>query len=177
MKWVLIGGCVILGLVALVLVVGLCIPRTHRASRSVRIAKPIGEVWQAVHDAARQPEWRKDVQNVAILPLQDGKMVVRELNDFGTLTYIYEVDEPPHRLVGRLLDEGQGYGGSWTYELVPEAGGTRVTVTEDGWISNPFFRFMARFIFGYDATLDRYLVALGRRFDERVVPAGAPGGD
>jgi hypothetical protein len=34
---------------------------------------------------------------------------------------------------------------------------TRVTITEDGKIYNPFFRFMARYAFGYTASLQTYL--------------------
>lgn len=75
-------------------------------------------------------------------------------------------DDPPRRLVGRIVDTGAPFGGSWTYQVTPVDGGSRVSVTEDGWVSNPIFRFMARFVFGYHSTLDSYLRALGRRFGD-----------
>ena len=40
------------------------------------------------------------------------------------------------------------------------------TITENGEIYNPFFRFMARFVFGYTATMETYLKALGKKFGE-----------
>ncbi|HZD05714.1 MAG TPA: hypothetical protein VE173_12380, partial [Longimicrobiales bacterium] len=62
-----------------------------------------------------------------------------------------------------IADEGLPFGGTWTYVLEPDAGGTRVTLTEDGEIYNPFFRFMARFVFGYDGTMRSYLDGLEAR--------------
>ncbi len=41
-----------------------------------------------------------------------------------------------------------------------------VTITENGEIYNPFFRFMARFVFGYTVTMETYLKALGKKFSE-----------
>jgi hypothetical protein len=38
---------------------------------------------------------------------------------------------------------------------------TRVTIVEDGKIYNPFFRFMAHYVFGYTQTMQSYLRDLG----------------
>jgi hypothetical protein len=65
---------------------------------------------------------------------------------------------------------GGAFGGTWTYELASDGTGTRISVTEAGWISNPIFRFMSRFLFGYYGSLDKYLKALGSRFGETVQP-------
>jgi hypothetical protein len=43
-----------------------------------------------------------------------------------------------------------------------------LTITERGQISNPVFRFMARYVFGYHATMQEYLASLGRKFGEPV---------
>lgn len=48
--------------------------------------------------------------------------------------------------------------------------GALVTVTERGFVRNPIFRFLARFVFGYSSTLDAYLKALGKKFGEDVSP-------
>ena len=78
---------------------------------------------------------------------------------------------PPRRLVTQIDPmAGGAFGGTWTYELAPEATGTRISVTETGWIGNPIFRFMSRFLFGYYGSLDKYLTALGTRFGETVQP-------
>ncbi len=173
MKWLYIVLASLAGLVALVALIGMFVPRTHRATRVVRIRQPIAEVWRVIRDAAAHPSWRDGVKKVEILPPQDGKAVVRETSGFGVLTFQYEVEEPPRTLVTRILDEDQPFGGTWTFALAEESGATRVAITEDGWISNPMFRFLSRFVFGYEATLDGYLSSLARKFGEDAVPTAA----
>jgi hypothetical protein len=48
-------------------------------------------------------------------------------------------------------------------------GFTAVRITENGEVGNPVFRFMARFVFGYTATIDTYLIALGQKFGEQTI--------
>ena len=43
-------------------------------------------------------------------------------------------------------------------------------ITEDGVIHNVLFRFMARFVFGYEGTARAYLAALGKKLGEPVAP-------
>jgi len=71
--------------------------------------------------------------------------------------------EPPRVLVARIADPKLPFGGTWTYEITPDAGGSRLTITENGEIYNPLFRFMARFIFGYEGTIQSYLSSLEKR--------------
>ena len=46
-----------------------------------------------------------------------------------------------------------------------------VRITEDGEIYNPIFRFVSRFVMGYETTMKQYLSSIGRRYTE--VPADA----
>ena len=61
-----------------------------------------------------------------------------------------------------------GLGGTWTYEIRPEEDGSTLTITENGSVSNLFFRFMSRYVFGYTATIETYLVDLGHKFGEEA---------
>jgi hypothetical protein len=56
--------------------------------------------------------------------------------------------------------------GTWTFEFVPDGGGTRLTITERGEVYNPNFRFMSRFVFGHTATMDAFFESLGKRVGE-----------
>ena len=58
----------------------------------------------------------------------------------------------------------------WTYVFTAEESNTRVTITEDGVVSNVIFRFLSRYAFGHTATIDTYLTALGKQFGESVEP-------
>ena len=94
----------------------------------------------------------------------------REEGKNGTVNYELAEDVPPSRMVTRILDTDLGYGGKWTYVFTAENGGTRVTITEDGEVSNVLFRFMSRYVFGQTATLDGYLTPLAKKFGESATP-------
>lgn len=171
MKWVLIvlGG--VIGLVVLMALVGAFLPRDHRATSMITLRQAPDSVWQVVRDLGGAGAWWPEVKEVSRLPDRDGKETWRQkMRDFDAAFLVLE-STAPVRLVTQI-DGGKGaaFGGTWTYELAAVDGGTRVTVTEAGWISNPIFRVMAR-LFGFYGTLDSYLKALGTRFGETVAPA------
>jgi hypothetical protein len=60
-------------------------------------------------------------------------------------------------MVTVIVDKNLPFGGSWTFELKAEAAATTLTITENGEVYNPLFRFMSKFIFGHTATLEKYL--------------------
>lgn len=171
MKRVLIvlGGLV--GLVAAVAVIGLFIPREHMASSQVLLAQPPDSVWVAIRDFENIPAWWPETKSVRRLPDAGGHEVWEQtLGDGYAMTLEVAEETRPTRLHTVIVGPPDSpFGGSWTYELALERDGTRVTVTENGWISNLIFRSVARAI-GYHRTLDGYLVALGKRFGESVTP-------
>jgi len=80
---------------------------------------------------------------------------------------------PPKRLVSRIADTNLPFGGSWTYEITDDiADRTVLTITEDGDVYNPIFRFASRFVMGQTATIDRYLADVEKKFPP-VAIAGA----
>ncbi len=171
MKWVLIAAAAVVGLVGVVALVGALLPRGHTASRTGQFRQPPDSVWRVITDFASAPAWRPDVRAVERLPDRDGHAVWQETDKHGQRLPL-EVLEfvPPRRLVMRIADPKLPFGGTWTYEIGPAAGdeGSTLTITEDGEIYNPIFRFVARFIFGYTATMESYLRALARRFGGEV---------
>jgi hypothetical protein len=83
-------------------------------------------------------------------------MEFREVDDHGAINYRVEAWEPGRRFVTRIADSSLPYGGSWTFDLRPVEGGTELTITEDGEVYNPIFRFMSLFFFSATATIERY---------------------
>lgn len=94
----------------------------------------------------------------------------REYAKHGAVTYDLIEDQPGERMVTRIADLNLGYSGSWTYTFTKEPAGTRVQITEAGEVSNILFRFMSRFVFGQSSTIEKYLIALGKKFGEDVSP-------
>lgn len=159
----IIAGCVVVAIVLVVGVVALIgsrLPRTHSASRSIVLKKPVAEVYGVIRDVGNSPKWRTDIKRVELLPQPDGRLHFRETGSQGTVNYELAEDVPNQRMVTRILDQDLGYSGKWTYVLTEEGSGTRLTITEDGEVSNVIFRFMSRYVFGQTATLDAYLEAL-----------------
>ena len=167
MRWILIVLAVLAAILVVIVVVGALLPREHVASTSAQIAGAPSDVFHALTDVERFPTWRA-VSNVELLDAVGGHRRWREVSRFGPLTFEEVESRPPQRLVSRIVDTDQGFGGTWTWDIDPFEGGSRVTITERGYVSNPVFRFMSRFVFGQHATQEEYLRALGRKFGRDV---------
>lgn len=176
MKWALIivGG--LLGLILLITLIGALLPRDHVASMTATISAPPDKVWAALTDVAAYPTWRSDVERVELVSQTPAPLSWREHTQQGAMTLAVEALESPRRMVARIADKNLPYGGAWEYVLAPDSSDatrTRVTITERGYVTNPIFRFVSRFVIGHYSTLDTYLKSLGRKFGSEVVPARA----
>jgi len=171
MRWILIALGAVVALAALVALIGWMLPQRHVAVRSARFRQPAQAVWDVVADPLAGASWRPGVRSVERLPDRDGRMVWKEVDRWGDGLTLELVSHEPRRRVVRIADPTLPFGGTWTYELHPESDGARLTITEDGEVRNPIFRFLSRFVFGHAGTLETYLVALGRRLGEDVVPS------
>jgi len=158
-------------LVATVLLVGSSISADHVATRVVTLRAAPDAVYKAIADFEQHGSWRPDVKKIERLPDHEGHPSWKETNSFGVIALEQLEADPPKKLVTKIADPDLPFGGTWTYEVAPaQGGGTRVAITERGTVKNPAFRFMSRFVFGYRATLDSFLKALGKKFGEDVAP-------
>ena len=164
---IIAGIALLAGVVALL---GSRLPKDHVASRSIFLQKSPADVYAVVQDFGSTPSWRSDVKRVEVQAPAGGPVRFREEGKNGTINYEVAEDVPAERIVTRILDTDLGYSGKWTYTFAAENGGTRVTIREDGEVSNVIFRFMSRYIFGHTATLDSYLTSLAKRFGETATP-------
>jgi len=167
MKWIWWSLAVLVALVVIVVVVGWLLPVGHEASRSARFNQPPDRVYGVIADVARYADWFEGVSRVDMLETSDGRVRFREHMSTGPVVMEVAERRPPTRFVTRIADPDQPFGGTWTFELTPENGGTRLTITERGEVYNPIFRFMSRFVFGYTGTMEAFLESLGKKFGER----------
>jgi hypothetical protein len=145
MKWLWIVLGSLAGLIAVVVMIGAMLPVNHVASRRARFRETPEQIWPSLSPGVSQQRFRQDDVN-------------------------YEVVEatPNRRLVTQITDKNLPYGGSWIYEIEPEATGSILRITERGDVYNPFFRFISRFVMGHTATIDTSLRALGKKLGEDV---------
>jgi len=160
----LVGGVLLLaGVMALI---GSMLPKAHVASRSILLHRSPQEVYAVVRDFSSAPKWRADVKRMEV----ETPVYFREVGKHGTVNYELVEDIPAQRMVTRIRDTDLGYSGQWTYSFTPESSGTRVTIREDGEVSNVLFRFMSRYVFGQTSTIDSYLTSLAKHFGEEAAP-------
>jgi uncharacterized protein YndB with AHSA1/START domain len=164
---------VIVLLIVIMLLIGSRLNPNHTASRSIKLRRSPADVFAVLHNFAQSPAWRSDVKKVEMLGVVDGHVRFREEGSNGTVTYEVLDDIAPQRLVTRIVDVDLGYSGTWTYDLQPADGGSVLTITENGVVTNPMFRFMSRYIFGHTATIDTYLKSLAAHFGESSQPEDA----
>ena len=149
------------GLVALVFAVGFILPQDHEASVTFEVAAGSDRVWEMITAVEAYPTWRPDVDRVERRPDVEGMPAWSEIGSSGTLPLRFEQLDEPRLAVARIDSDQLPFGGTWTYviESIGE-GQSRMTITENGEVYSPIFRFVGRFFIGYDATLNKYRDAM-----------------
>jgi len=76
--------------------------------------------------------------------------------------------DPPRRIVTKVKDTEKMFGGTWTIAVAPAG----ITITENGWVANPIFRFVSRYVMGHHATIDGVLKQVAAKLGEEPVLTG-----
>ncbi|HLJ92018.1 MAG TPA: SRPBCC family protein [Gemmataceae bacterium] len=168
--WIILVIGVLVGVAVLLVVIGLLLPRSHVASRSLTIAAPSEKIWQVITDFQNVPTWHPEVLRVERLPDQHGREIWRETYKGGFLMKLAITERlPPRRLVRTIADEKSPFTGCWEFEIITLDEGSRVAITEKGEIANPLIRLMFRFFMNPAQFLEKYLRALAAKFGEVAV--------
>lgn len=162
MFWILMVMGFIVAIVLALVVGGLVTPREHVAIRSRTYGATTDQVWNAVRDVGNYAAWREDmIDSELVHGTGDAPLVQwREISTGGTVTFGIIEESPPTHMVARVLDDDLPWGGTWTWEVAPAADGARLTITENGFVGNPVFRFIGTHFIGFEKTIDSYLRAL-----------------
>lgn len=167
-KWLFRIIIVLVVLIAVVFTVGALLPEEHRASRTLATKQSTQVIWDTINDHANEPQWRSDVASVTSLGERNGKPVWQEsYKDGNKVTLITTESKPPTRMVRELTDLAGPFSGRWEIDIVPTPEGSKITITENGKVSNPLFRFVSKFIIGHTTFMERYLKGLAGKFGEQ----------
>jgi uncharacterized membrane protein len=158
MKWLLLVVAFLGALVGAVLLIGMTLPQNHIASRSMHLDASPDALWTLITDVDRYPTWRKNVDSVQ--RIEAPRLTWREISGSDRITYEARTSEKPGHFVAYIADKGLPFGGSWDYRIESEGTGSKLTITENGEVYNPIFRFVSRYLMGHTATIDKYLAAL-----------------
>ena len=167
MFWLLVAVGVLIAAVLVATAVGSLLPREHVATRTLTVRQSPLTIWRVITDFASQPQWHPEMKSAERLPDRNGHEVWQEeMSGMKIPLETVEV-ESPRRLVRRIASDDLGFGGVWEYSITPTTeGGCQLTITERGTVGNPLFRFLAKFVFGHTATVEKYLTALANKFGE-----------
>ncbi len=146
MIWIAYVAGGLVGLVAVMALVGLALPRAHVAARRATFAASRDDVWRALTVLAARP---------------------------SKIPYEIVEDRPRERRISRIADDTLPFGGRWIFELVADGTGTRLTITEDGFVRNPVFRFLSKTVFSHTATLEKFLADLAAQLGVPARPEPA----
>jgi hypothetical protein len=163
MKWLLFIAATIVVLILVVVLIGLVLPKAHRATRMARFSQPPDVVFAMISGAQ---DWR-GVRREELAP-PGGPRKWRDNSPQGTMTFEEKASDPPRLFSSRIADKNLPYSGTWTWEIAATADGCTCRITEEGEVYNPVFRFVSRFVLGHTKSIDGYLKAMGRKFNEPV---------
>ena len=161
--WTLLG---LASLAVLIAVIGALLPRDHVATRIGRYHQTPDAIWKAITDVDAMPSWREGLTSVEHLPDSNDLPAHLEITSNGKIPFETMEMTPPQKLVTRIADPKLPFGGTWTFEIAPVADGATLRITERGYVTNPFFRFMSKFVFGQTSTMEAYLKSLAKKFGD-----------
>lgn len=158
MRWLLwiVGG--LAALVAGVYGAGSLLPAEHVARVERDIVALPDAVARRIRDVRGYERWRG--VKVEVLSEEPGRIRYRETGGGDTITFELVEEPGGRRFTSTIMDKDLAFDGFWTIDLAPKGDMTHVAVEEHGRIKNPIFRFLARCVFGYTATMESYLDAL-----------------
>jgi hypothetical protein len=163
MKWLLYIPAALVVLLLITTLIGLMLPEAHHATRAARFRQSPDEIFAAI---TGPQDWRG--VTVSELPRDGGPRRWREQSGHHAITFEEIASDPPRLYRSRIIDKNLPFSGTWTWEITATNDGCTCRITEDGQVHNPFFRFVSRFILGHTKTIDDYLNALGKKFDEPI---------
>ena len=161
-KWGFGAAAVPVAAFAAVYAIGLALPRDHSARAEAVVPAQPAKVAAAIWQVEDQPSWRSNVQSIEVLERRANGLRYIERSGGDAITFEFVEERPGERFRSRIDDPSLPFGGSWTITLLPEGSGTRVTIEEQGTVSNHVYRFFSTIIFGHEATMKAYLADLQR---------------
>lgn len=161
------------GLLALILLgmaAGYAMSKDHVTTRVIHLKASPERVWLMITDHAQDAKWREDIAETKRLSDRNGHPVWEDHFKKGDQRIAYETTEhvEGQKLVRTIVDQ-TAFGGTWTYALTPEGSGTRLAITESGWISAPL-RLPAKLFMDQAATMETYLRFLAKALGEDTKP-------
>jgi hypothetical protein len=166
MLWLAVA---VAALFVIVTAIGLALPKDHVVSRTLTLPRHSPpEIYAVITDFPSGPKWRPGLVKVEKTASRLGLDTWKETYSSGdSLSLRTTSFSTPNYLVREVADRNGPFSGRWEYSIQrTENGGSTVKITEYGTVSNPFFRFMSKYVLGQTSEIDKFLSALAKRLEE-----------
>ncbi|BDA79675.1 polyketide cyclase [Leptospira kobayashii] len=140
-------------LVFVIYLVGRSLPADHTVSLSRVFSSSSEIIYEKIKNFKDYPLWRPNLKLIQPVSATSWKETDSHKN---IMTYSFIRDEKNRLIESKIMDEDKPFGGSWTFELKTVPGGTELTITENGKVFSPIFRFVSKYIFGHTSTIEAY---------------------
>ena len=155
--------------IGLILWYGYTIPVKHTVSVSQHYDKTATDIWLAITQYDKYPEWHEDIYAIKELPEKGGYQSWKEVDADGhTVPYIILKHSSNAQLVIQTDNKDKDFNYTRTYDLIPDTGhkekGTTLKITQNGEIHNFLFRIIAHFFTGHSNDIDTFLRSLKNKF-------------
>jgi hypothetical protein len=169
MTIILIVTGVLFLVIAAIFSIGALLPKEHRAHADLVVALKPEHVWKLVNDPEQATKWRSDI----VKSEKVSSIVICETDKRGKKMLLETTcSNPPYCLVRRIAESGLPFGGQWMITIEPEKEQSRVRIVEDGFVNPVLFRFISRFLIGYDRTIRNFLLDLNNYCNRSSATSG-----
>lgn len=147
---------VMVAMVGTVYWMGQRLPVEHRAVASGRVEAAQDAVWRLVANPATHVAWRTGVIKISAQPGEEHCWIEAHRSMDLTLCPLESV---PERLkIVHVGGKDTRFGGTWTFALTPlSTEATEVTVTEDGFVRPPLWRFAGHYLMGEQTNVKQFV--------------------
>lgn len=163
-------AALIVAVLAVVTAIGWKLPAEHWIAREAELPHGPDTVWMAISDFPALPAWMPGIRRVHTLDAIEGRERWLYETAEGDMTIEVVTRSAPTELTIRSVSSDLAFGGTWTHRISPANAGSLLSISEHGWISNPFFRFMYRYVFAHATTPDEALAALRQHLAGHAQP-------
>jgi len=161
--YTLVGSILAIMLAAgLATLIGTGIPIVHHCEVEGRFNHATQSLWDVISDVATHAQWRKLVKDVHVEQANTIFRISYVANPTDTRLRVTQAEEP-HRLVWSGQDMDGPVQSVWTLSLQTEDNCCRLHIQEESTISHPWYRFVFKYITGYDKMLKDFLEDLENR--------------
>lgn len=152
------------GLLLVLALIGILLPKQHIANSSVEINADINEVWDKLNHVLKSAEWRSDVKSVEQNEAWNNHFAYTENLKQGTKISFAVIHKIEKEKIIKKIIHNKNFGGEWEIQLSGSSKKCRVQITERGEIFNPLFRLFAKYFYDTSATINIYLKDLQNSF-------------